>query len=290
MLLCAAILLLCGGCKQKEEEKKAEKESEVTELVLPKQEEEQEEEPEVVPLPEGLTEQLQSLMDTRRSGGEKWAVYIEDVESGANLSLGSEQMESASIIKLFTAVTVFEHLEEMTSAEGYAGETINLVREMIRVSDNEANNELVRRLGKGDPAAGMNLVNAFCMNNGYAQTHMGRLMLDFDAQDDNYTTVEDCGRLVAALCRNQYPGSEEIVGFMKEQERRGKIPAGLPSGVVSGNKTGELTDVENDVAFVEMHSGSYVVCIMSNAVIDPAGARGLIVEMSDVIYENMLSY
>ena len=43
---------------------------------------------------------------------------------------------------------------------------------MISASDNDAANELVRRLGGGDTGAGMEKVNAFAKANGFAETHM----------------------------------------------------------------------------------------------------------------------
>lgn len=72
---------------------------------------------------------------------------------------GDGRQEAASLIKLFVAGTVYEQQDNLAGQENYTGETKALVRSMIRVSDNEAANTLVRRLGSGDAAAGMQKVN-----------------------------------------------------------------------------------------------------------------------------------
>lgn len=232
-----------------------------------------------------LQAEIESTIQERVNAGEKWAVYVKRMEDGAEASVGNAQMESASLIKLFTAVTVFQNWETVTAQDNYEGETLALMREMIRVSDNDAANTLVRRLGQGDASSGMQKVNAFCQQNGYTETHMGRLMLDFNAADDNYTSVKDCGKLLECIYKNELEGSETILQFMKEQERTGKIPAGLPQGVESANKTGELDDTENDVAIVFGKNSDYIICVMSGGLTDTASARAKIAEVSSETYQ-----
>ena len=83
-------------------------------------------------------------------------------------------------------------------------------------------------------------------------------------------------------------GSEQILSYMKNQERRGKIPAGVPEWVATANKTGELTDVENDVAIVYAESGVYSLCVMTNDLSDAGAARQTITELSGNIYQYMV--
>ncbi len=40
------------------------------------------------------------------------------------------------------------------------------------------------------------------------------------------------------------------MAYLKAQQLRSKIPDGVPSGVQTANKTGELDTVENDAAIV----------------------------------------
>lgn len=230
--------------------------------------------------------QLEEIVSDRVNSGEQWAIYVKELAGGADAAVGNAQMESASLIKLFTAVTVFKHWEDMKSQEQYEGETLALMEKMICVSDNDAANTLVRRLGWGDAYSGMQKVNEYCRGNGYTETYMGRLMLDFDSTDDNYTSVKDCGKLLENIYNNNnVEGSETILQYMKKQERVGKIPAGLPQGAASANKTGELTDVENDVAIVFGEKTDYIICVMSGGLSDTYSARSKIVEVSAHTYQ-----
>ena len=112
-------------------------------------------------------------------------------------------------------------------------------------------------------------------------------MLDFDAEDDNYTSVEDCGAFLRDLYRQELTGAEQIIGFMKEQTRTEKIPAGVPAGTVTANKTGELDTVENDAALVWGGQEPYAICVMSQGLTDAAAARTSIQKLSSDVYELM---
>ena len=80
-----------------------------------------------------------------------------------------------------------------------------------------------------------------------------------------------------------------VTDGMKEQERRGKIPAGLPEGAMCANKTGELEDAEHDAAIVSTDKGDYAICVMSSGLNDTAAARGEIVEISGLVYQSMIN-
>ena len=127
------------------------------------------------------TEELSALLDTLISGatqkGGVWAAAIQRAGEETCISTDSGPMQSASLIKLFVAAAVEEHWAAVTAIESYSGETARLLFDMLSVSDNDATNHLVSRLGGGDAAAGMALVNQYCAAHGYADTSMGRLML-----------------------------------------------------------------------------------------------------------------
>ena len=175
-----------------------------------------------------LSAQLATAIEENRTQGEHWGVCVEKMNDHSYASAGDGRQEAASLIKLFIAGTVYEQLENVSGQEQYAGETEALVRSMIRVSDNDAANTLVRRLGTGDASAGMQKVNDYCTKHGYRDTHMGRLLLDFNATDDNYTSPKDCVKFLETVENNEIAGASQSLTYLKEQERRGKIPAGLP--------------------------------------------------------------
>ena len=56
-----------------------------------------------------------------------------------------------------------------------------------------------------------------------------------------------------------------MLNLLLAQERRYKIPAGLPSGVKSGNKTGETDSYQHDAAIVYGKKTDYVIVVFSQA-------------------------
>lgn len=234
-----------------------------------------------------LASEIQAIIQPEQDKGTKVSVYVQDLMTQDYVSLSEEQMRSASLIKLYVAGCVYEHMEELKVLESYAGETDELMKSMITVSDNDATNTLVKRLGQGDAATGMEKVNQYCQAHGFSKTHMGRLMLDFSSTEDNYTSVVDCAGFLKAVYQKEITGADSILSYMKQQERTGKIPSGVPSGVVTANKTGELDDVENDVAIIFTEQGAYVLCVMMSGLSDTAAGRNTIVELSSATYRYM---
>ena len=156
------------------------------------------------------------------STGASVSVYAENLSDGARASINSSQMPAASLIKLYIAGCVYEQMDFVKEQEVYAGETEELLRLMITVSDNDAANELVRKLGFGDASAGMEVVNEFCRLHGFADTHMGRLLLAPNDMDDNYTSVNDCGKFLREMNGNVLVGSEKLLDLMRHRNVRGR--------------------------------------------------------------------
>lgn len=223
-----------------------------------------------------------------RNTGAKYSVKMISLYDSKTLEAGNcyTQMVSASLIKLYVAGAVYERYDSVKSYEAYSGETDHLLDIMISQSDNDACNTLVTRLGGGDPAAGMTAVNDFCLAHGYNNTEMNRLMLDFNGLE-NYTTVSDCCQILKSYYQNELAGSESVIGFMKNQVTRTKIPAGITDGTLVANKTGELANVENDAAIIYADTGVYILCIMTNDLSDTETARNAIAQTSAVVYNSM---
>ena len=237
--------------------------------------------------PAEMQTQLENLVNTEYGAGGTVAICAGSVDANDLALVGGGPMQAASLIKLYVAGCVYENYGNVSAYESYAGETEALIGSMIRVSDNDSCNQLVTRLGGGSAENGMALVNQYAANHGFSDTHMGRLMLQPNDVDDNYTSVRDCCNFLKMANAGQLEGSASILEYMKQQERRSKIPSGIPGGVIVGNKTGELSDVENDAAIVYGNSGTYVLCVMSENLIDPYQARQFIARTSGVVYEMM---
>ncbi len=240
-----------------------------------------------------LKKKLQN--ETEKLDGE-WAVYVEDLSNGDFVEINNKKMVSASLIKLFIMGKIYEETEKGTIQKE---SVLPDLRAMITVSDNEASNELVAVLGGGEYTdmhsavfqKGLKQVNAFGEKLGCVDTTQERDMKNSrltPIPEQNYTSVTDCGRLLSALYKKTLvseTADKEMLELLKQQTRVGKIPAGLPAGTVCANKTGELSDVENDVAIVFSPMTDYVICIMSNEVPSTGVARQNITKLSKMVYD-----
>ena len=208
-----------------------------------------------------------------RLGG-KWSLYLKRLDTEQVIGVhADEKMVAASLIKLFVAGEFFRQTDEnMLDIEKYG----RLPDAMINVSDNGAANTLIN-------AVGMDNVNKFAQEHGFTETEINRRMLENNGTE-NYTSAKDCGVMLEQVLAGKYvnpKASERILQALKDQQRTGKIPAGIPSEVPTGNKTGELSYVDNDAAIVWAPSCTYILCIMSS---DAGGRISEIVRLSSMVY------
>ena len=222
-----------------------------------------------------------------------WSVYVCNLMKGTEGTIDNQPMQAASLIKLFIMGAVYENYDQL--CETYDADTLNsYLNPMITVSDNDAANTLVNMLGGGDDSAGMDVVNAFCQAHGYTSTSMGRLLLADNSNGDNYTSVKDCGKFLKEIYQicsgtTQTPSllhAEEMYSLLKQQQRTNKIPAALPEGVSVANKTGELSDVENDAGILYNAQGGndLVIVFLSQNLSSPGEAQNTIAQLSRSIY------
>lgn len=222
----------------------------------------------------------------RTDQNENWAVYVQKLTDGSEECAGQGKMQAASLIKLYIMGAVYENYDAVIAAAGKE-KVDQLLHSMITVSDNEASNTLTKLLGGQDAKAGREAVNAYCSSQGYEDSHMGRMLLESKENGDNYTSVKDCGLFLERVYHKDIEHAEEMLSLLKQQERCEKIPAGVPAGIETANKTGELADVENDAAIVFAGDNPYILCIMSENLQNPSGARQTIVQLSSGIYEKL---
>lgn len=233
---------------------------------------------------ETILKQVQSQLPAENG---TWAVFISDLVNGTEGSLNDQKMQAASLIKLYIMGAVYENYDQITGQYGRDSVDSNLYS-MITVSDNDAANTLTTYLGGGDSAAGMQAVNSFCQAHGYDQTHMGRMLLASNENDDNYTSVGDCGHLLQEIYKQDtsgYTHDTDMFNLLKAQTRCNKIPAQLPEGVKTANKTGELDNVENDAGIIYDSKNDVVIVFMSQNLSSAGSAQNTIATLSRTIYD-----
>ena len=218
-------------------------------------------------------------------GNGTWACYLCDLSTGSMAAIGDVSMKAASLIKLFIMGSVYEQYDTLT--QKYGANVDNALHSMITVSDNDAANQLLKYLGGDDPSAGMSIVNQFCRTHNFNNTSIGRLLGDLDNPvNDNYTSVVDCGNFLKEVYQGTLAGSDSMYSLLKQQTLRNKIPAMMPEGVQVANKTGELSNVENDAAILYGTSDQrdLIIVFMSENLSDPGAAQSFIAQESLSIY------
>lgn len=222
-----------------------------------------------------MTELEEELSEEIGKLGGKWSLYLKRLDTNQVIGINDgEKMVAASLIKLFVAGTFYSLGEQ---GEFDIDDYFDLPDLMIAISDNGAANSLIN-------ACTMEKVNEFAKENGFMETELNRRMLEWNGTE-NYTSTRDCGRLLEEVLKGEFvseDASERILDDLKNQQKTGKIPAGVPEGVETGNKTGELDNVDNDAAIVWSPSCTYVLCIMSS---DTGGRIAEIRKLSGMVYE-----
>lgn len=186
---------------------------------------------------EKLTSVLAQIQASLPASNGDWAVYVCDLKTGSEGSINDHRMQAASLIKLYIMGTVYENYDALIAQ--YGQDTIDTsLYSMITVSDNDAANALTSYLGSGDSSAGMQIVNNYCLAHGYTTSSMGRLLLHSNEFGDNYTSVENCGKLLKMVYWDGY--------LQKTPENRGTDEKTTESDLQSEQVTENIASTEDD--------------------------------------------
>ena len=236
---------------------------------------------------EALQTLLNQIQGQLPADNGSWSVFVSDLINETEGSINDQTMQAASLIKLYIMGAIYENYDQIIGQYGKDSVDSNL-HSMITVSDNDAANTLTTYLGGGNSSAGMQAVNSFCQEHGYTQTHMGRMLLASNNQDDNYTSVNDCGHFLIEVYKEEessYAHASDMYALLKAQTRQNKIPAMLPDGVKTANKTGELDNVENDAGIIYDAANDLVIVFMSQNLSSAGNAQNTIASLSRTIYD-----
>lgn len=186
---------------------------------------------------EKLTSMLAQIQASLPASNGDWAVYVCDLKTGSEGSINDHRMQAASLIKLYIMGAVYENYDALIAQ--YGQDTIDAsLYSMITVSDNDAANALTTYLGSGDSSAGMQIVNNYCLAHGYTTSSMGRLLLHSNEFGDNYTSVENCGKLLKMVYWDGY--------LQKIPENRDTDEKTTESDLQSEQVTENIASTEDD--------------------------------------------
>ncbi|MFN3651008.1 MAG: serine hydrolase [Armatimonadota bacterium] len=201
---------------------------------------------------------LQAVLDeeaTRVPGFFSAHVRLEDGgEAGVN---AYQPMEGASLIKVPVMAALYAAWDAGFTRR--TNEDEQKLRQMVTRSRNIPTNHFIEKLG-------MQRINAWLAANSYGSTGIIDRVLSPSPIGANQTTAADMTRMLQQIVRGELVSPEaslEMRELLLDQRWRDRIPAGIPDEAVVGNKTGTLSVVLHDVAFVEPPRGPrYTVAIM----------------------------
>ncbi len=218
-----------------------------------------------------------------------WSVYVKNLNTDESFVINDQGMKSASVMKLFIMGTVYTAIDngELSRTD----EIVSLLNSMISESSNEASNRLLYILGDSSYADGIARVNAFIQDHGYSE-----MTVEYNGFEDSATHIsdgtnqvaaKDVGKFLEDIYRRTWMSraeSNEMESMLLAQSTRHKIPAGLPDGVLCGNKTGEMSGTENDAAIIYSDHCDYILVVLSSDWGDDGQATSRIADISSVVY------
>lgn len=241
---------------------------------------------------EASMEALREELEPRLEGYDgEWSVYVKNLSTDESFVINDRPMKSASVMKLFIMGTVYRAFDEGELER--TDEIMALMNNMISYSDNEDSNELLYRLGEGSYERGIAKVDEFIREQGFSE-----MTVEYNGFNDpatntgtgnyNQVSAKDCGKLLEDIYHRTWVSrsvSNEMEAMLLAQNTRYKIPAGLPEGVLCGNKTGEMDATENDAAIIYSDSCDYVLVVLSSDWSSQEEAISRIQTISSVTYE-----
>ena len=223
-----------------------------------------------------------------------------DLASGTRIRRrADETFPTASTIKIAILYELFKQVEEgkirldeastldRSKAVGGSGVLFELgtptlsIRDyatlMIIVSDNTATNVLIDRLGLAAVTRRMESL-------GLEHTKLRRHMMDVDAArrgEDNVSTPDEIVRLLQIV-----NATEPDAIAMLKKPKDSRLRRGLPRGVETADKPGELDGVRVDAGIVFAKDRPYVICVMTKSLKSDADGERAIERMSRAAYES----
>jgi len=233
-------------------------------------------------------------------------VYVEDLASGSVVELrADEAFPTASSIKPAVLYELYRQaqdgqleLDEITRpplprvAGGGVlqdlGDRVSLTWRdlavlMMRWSDNEATNLLIRRVGR-------DAVNRRLDALSLGSTRLHREMMDLAAArrgDENVSTPRELARLAAAVARGEglSPGrAQDMLAVATVAADGSSFRRGLPEGVRAISKPGSLEGVRCEMAWVDVPGRPYTAAIMTAYLKHEPDGEAAIAELSAAIY------
>lgn len=226
-----------------------------------------------------LKKKIEDYIAENTNSWEDWQVYLRDLEHDKEFDVNSHPAQSASMIKMWVMGKVYEDYDRL--CETYGKDTIDYyLYYMISWSYNWGWMGLTECLGDGDYVKGTEMVNDWAHENGYND-----VTTKYE-DSNNACSTKDASQFFKDVYYGKYEHSEDMMSLFLQQMGYFKIPAAMPPGIVTANKTGDLNSTENDTCLVYAPEGDIIISIMSTGLEgNTESARANIRIMARMIYD-----
>ena len=229
--------------------------------------------------------EIKKFLDSRIGD---FSFYFEDLSSGYVYALNENvKMPAAGCMKLPISIALLKEVEknkidinmevevkfeDMVYSTGILHEfsersyTVKeLLVAMLLHSDNTAANKII-------DIVGMNRINEIIRDMKLTNTILNRKTIHeaaIQSSIQNYSSVSDLSKCWRLLNNNTYlsvENSNTIIDILKRQQTKSKISYYYPEKVKLevANKTGDIENVENDTALINLRKGSFIMSVMSS--------------------------
>jgi len=196
------------------------------------------------------------------------SVYVEELTGERRMATHNPDtiMVTASTYKLFVAYAVLHEAELGTvnmSTRLSTGTTAEAaLTKMITQSDNASGQALGFFVG-------WDTADNLAASLGATHTHLNNYDSSGNAiQGEKTSTVGDLAILLTKLQNSTLldpTDTDMIIGLMKAQAWRERVPAGVPENIQVADKPGWLANVQNDAAIVYGPKSTYLLVVMTTS-------------------------
>lgn len=208
-----------------------------------------------------LMNRLTQYIEQNKRPGETYSLALRLPDAGEQYMWQNGVQQSASTMKLFVMGAIYENYETYIARFGKSA-IDNALYAMITVSDNEGWKYLTSVLGGGSYAQGVVELTNWCKQHGYNQTRMENRAYG------NFTSVHDSSKILQDIYLDKLRHSQAMENLICQQRVPGRLLAGIPASVKTGNKAGWLSNTSNDSVIVWLDDGVYILSLMATDLVD----------------------
>ncbi len=199
--------------------------------------------------------------------------FFQDVDAG--------KIRLDEVMTMETTDIVDNSGEMQYSAPGTKYSALEVVTNMIVISDNTATNMIIRRLG------GIDKVNQRFKQWGLQQTVIRDRLPDLTGT--NTTSPKELTTLLTAVSQGQLismASRDRAMFIMSKTETDTLLPAVMGAGAQISHKTGDIKTMVGDSGIIDMPSGKrYVITTLMKRLDNDSRAQDLIRQIASTIYQ-----